>query len=50
MAVKHIRRYKHIRQPADDQSLRQWLEVELANIQNTLNDIIAALVAASLAT
>lgn len=47
--TQKIRRYKHQRQPSDDASLRQWLETELTAIKHTLDDIIAALVAANLA-
>lgn len=47
--TKVVRRYKHVRQPSDDASLRQWLETELTAIKNTLDDIVAALVAANLA-
>lgn len=45
-----VKPYRHIRQPADDKSLRQWLETELVNIQRTLNDIVAALKANGLAS
>ena len=47
MASK-VRAYKHVKQPTDDNSMRQWLETELTNIQHTLNDIIAALKAAGI--
>jgi hypothetical protein len=47
---KPVRPYKHIRQPTDDNSLRQWLETELANIQRTLNDILTTLKANGLAS
>lgn len=38
-----IRPFKHVKQPANDESLRQWLEIELTNIQNTLTDLLAAI-------
>lgn len=37
-----IRPFKHIKQPISDESLRQWLDTELTNLQNTINDLIAA--------
>lgn len=43
MTAQVIRSFKHLRQPADDRSQRQWLENELLSLQNTLNDIVAAI-------
>jgi hypothetical protein len=37
-----IRAFKHQKQPTDDASFRQWMEMEIQRIQNTLNDLIAA--------
>jgi len=38
-----IRPYNHQRQPAIPESLKQWLDTELTNLQNTLKDITAAI-------
>jgi hypothetical protein len=38
-----IRPFNHQKQPSSPESLRQWLDTELVNIQNTLNDVIAAI-------
>ena len=37
-----IRNFSHQQQPPSPESLQQWLNAELVNIQNTLSDLVAA--------